>query len=404
MPIAILDPFSGIAGDMMLGALIDVGLDPEWLRALPSRLGLAGVTVQINSVRRAGIASVKVDFDIPPQPHGRSVGEIRALVAGADIPGLVRERADTAFEGIAVAEAEVHGVSADRVHLHEVGAVDALLDVVGSIWGLQQLRVDAVYCGVVSLGDGTVQAAHGTLPVPAPATLKLLEHVPVRLGPEGAGELVTPTGAALIHALSSGLPPVCFVPTRSGFGAGTRDPARRPNVLRLVLADSAVSDWHVEMIERLSCDIDDMPAEQLAAAAQRLREAGALDVVLVPVMMKKGRVGTRIEVLCRVSEGDALSRIVFQETTTIGVRRERIERVALPRKSLTVQVFGRPISVKAVREPGGRWRAKPESTDVLEVAESTGKPFREIFGYAIAAGEQMLTQWVEPAAPGVRDA
>ncbi|MDQ3698584.1 MAG: LarC family nickel insertion protein, partial [Gemmatimonadota bacterium] len=267
MPIAILDPFSGISGDMTLGALLEVGLEPDWLRALPTRLGLDGVDVRIRRVRRGDIECAKVDFDIPPQPHGRHVAEIRRLVADAGIPDDVTARANAVFTAIAVAEGEIHGVSPDDVHLHEVGAVDAILDVVGAVWGFEQLGVGRIYCGPVALGDGTVRAAHGTLPVPAPATLKLLEGHPVRPGPEGAGELVTPTGAALVRILSSGPPPAEFVPLRSGFGAGARDPRGRANALRLVLAELAGVDgrWprepRVESLVQLAADVDDMDGE-----------------------------------------------------------------------------------------------------------------------------------------------
>ena len=201
MRAAIFDPFSGIAGDMTIAALLDVGLDAEWLRALPARLGLDGVTVQIRDVLRAGISCKKVDFDIPPQPHGRHIHHIREIVAKSGVPEQVRIRADAAFTAIATAEGELHGQPPEKVHLHEVGAVDAILDVVGAIWGLSLLDVERVHCGAISLGDGTVKAAHGVLPVPAPATLKLLEGHVVRPGPEGSGELVTPTGAALVRVL-----------------------------------------------------------------------------------------------------------------------------------------------------------------------------------------------------------
>src|SRR5688572_17983539 len=231
MPIAIFDPFSGIAGDMVLGSLIDVGLPAEWLMALPGRLGLEGIGVRIREVQRGEIACRKVDFDIPPQPHGRHIRDIRRLVEASAAPPDVRQRADRVFTSIATAEAEIHGVSADEIHLHEVGAVDAILDVVGSVWGLAELGVSQVFCGPIALGDGTVRAAHGILPVPAPATLKLLEGHRVRPGPPDSGELVTPTGAALIRALSAGPPPHEYVPIRSGFGAGTKDFPGRANAL-----------------------------------------------------------------------------------------------------------------------------------------------------------------------------
>src|SRR3954470_10793557 len=207
MRTAILDPFSGISGDMTLGALLGVGLDPEWLRGLPARMGLPDVRVDIREVLRGEIVCWKVDFDIPPQPHGRHIAQIRELVSRSGAPDEVRARADAAFMAIATAEGEIHGMPAEKVHLHEVGAVDAILDVVGVIWGLELLGVERIYCGPIALGDGSVKAAHGILPVPAPATLKLLEGQIVKSGPEKSGELVTPTGAGLMRVLSSGAPP-----------------------------------------------------------------------------------------------------------------------------------------------------------------------------------------------------
>jgi uncharacterized protein (TIGR00299 family) protein len=273
MRTAILDPFSGISGDMTLGALLDVGLEADWLRALPSTLGLDGVTVHIQSVKRGDIACQKVDFEIPHQPHGRHLRQIRDIVSRSPAPENVKRRADAAFTAIAEQEAAIHGTSVDRVHLHEVGAVDAILDVVGSVWGFERLGIERVFCGAIAVGDGVVQAAHGTLPVPAPATLRLLEGHPIRPGPEGSGELVTPTGAALVRVLSSGLPPKEYVPLRSGFGAGTKDFAGRANALRLILAEMKDADVEVEELVQLATDIDDMSPEYLAAIADLLRGA-----------------------------------------------------------------------------------------------------------------------------------
>src|SRR6478672_7375527 len=297
MRIAILDPFSGIAGDMTLGALLGVGLDPDWLRALPSRLGLDDVRVDIREVLRGELVCWKVDFEIPPQPHGRHIKEIRELVARSGAPEHVRARADAAFWAIATAEGEIHGMPAEKVHLHEVGAVDAILDVVGVVWGLELLGVESVCCGPLRTGDGSVRAAHGLLPVPAPATLKLLEGHVVRPGPDGAGELVTPTGAALVRVLSSGPPPAEYVPRASGYGAGTKDFPGRANALRIILADvasDATTERRLETIALIAADLDDMAPEYLAAVAERSRVEGALDAVLTPVVMKKGRQGTRI--------------------------------------------------------------------------------------------------------------
>jgi pyridinium-3,5-bisthiocarboxylic acid mononucleotide nickel chelatase len=387
MPIAILDPFSGISGDMTLGALVACGLEPEWLHALPSRLGLDGVGVEIREVRRGEIVCTKVDFAIPPQPHGRTIAEIGALVARAGVPDAVRARADRAFACIAAAEGEIHGVPPEQVHLHEVGAVDAILDVVGAVWGFERLGVTRVHCGTIALGDGSVRAAHGILPVPAPATLKILEGLPVRPGPENSGELVTPTGAALVRVLSEGAPPTTFVPLRSGFGAGTKDFRGRANALRLVLAEPA-GRGDIETLVLLAADIDDMTGEHLAVALEELRGAGALDVVTLATSMKKGRPGIRVEVLAAESDADALEALLLGATTTIGVRRTAVGRRALPRELRHVDVLGQRIAVKEVRLPDGRFRAKPELEDVRRAALATGRSIGDISMLATLAAER----------------
>jgi len=387
MSVAILHPFSGISGDMTLGALISVGLDPEWLRELPRKLSLDGVSVEIRDVKRAGIACTKVDFTIPPQPHGRHLKHIREIVARADAPPRVKERADKVFTLITEQEAAIHGTSVEKVHLHEVGAVDAILDVLGSVWGLELLGVSEVYCGPITTGDGVVTAAHGTMPVPAPATMRLLEGHVVRPGPQGAGELVTPTGAALVRALSSGPEPAAYVPVRSGFGAGTKEFADRANALRIVLAELENEPASDDVVA-LTCEVDDMTPEYLAAAADRLRSAGALDVVLQSVVMKKGRPGTRIEVLATPSSADALESMLFSATTTIGVRRAQLRRRALARTSSSVEVLGHSIAVKVVELPDGRRRAKPEFDDVTRVALATGRSPQDIFWLASIEAER----------------
>ncbi len=388
MRIAILDPFSGIAGDMTLGALIHVGLDPEWLRALPRTLGLDGIGVEIREVIRGEIVCQKVDFDIPPQPHGRHIRDIQQLVAASGAPQSVRERADRAFWAIATAEGEIHGMPPEDVHLHEVGAVDAILDVVGVIWGLEMLEIERVYCGSIALGDGSVKAAHGVLPVPAPATLKLLEGHPVRPGPAGSGELVTPTGAALVRVLSSGPPPAEYVPIASGFGAGTKDFVGRANALRIIVAEAADAPGDTEDLVELICDVDDMTAEYLAAAADRIRDAGALDVTMLAATMKRGRPGTRLEVLSRPRDAARLEELLLVETTTIGVRRRLVRRRALRREVISVTVLGHAIAAKLVHLPAGGTRAKPEFADVQRVALATGRPLQDISRLATIAAER----------------
>jgi uncharacterized protein (TIGR00299 family) protein len=391
MRIAILDPFSGIAGDMTLGALLGVGLDPEWLRALPARLGLSDVRVDIREVLRGELVCWKVDFDIPPQPHGRHIAEIRQLVARSGAPPQVRERADAVFLAIASAEGEIHGMPPEEVHLHEVGAVDAILDVVGVVWGLDELGVDEVRCGPLRTGDGTVRAAHGLLPVPAPATLKLLEGHPVQPGPEGAGELVTPTGAGLVRVLSAGSPPAAYVPLRSGFGAGTKDFPGRANALRIILAETdpaCAAEDERESVTMLACDVDDMSPEYLGGVADRARDEGALDLVLLHTTMKKGRAGIRVELLCRPEDAGRFERLLLTETTTLGVRRQDVTRVTLPRRFEEVDLLGHVVRMKIVQLPDGSERAKPEFDDVQRVALATGRRAADIYQLALAIPER----------------
>jgi uncharacterized protein (TIGR00299 family) protein len=388
MKIAVLDPASGIAGDMFLGALVDVGLDKAWLERLPSTLGLSGVDVRIADVQRSHVHCVKVDFDIPPQPHGRAVSEIHRLIDAVKIPDKVARSAHAAFEAIAAIESEIHGVGPDELHLHEVGAVDAILDIIGSIWGVEMLGIERIYNTKVSLGDGMVKTAHGVLPVPAPATIRLLEGFNVRHGPPGSGELTTPTGAALLRVLSKGEPPQEYRPRQSGYGAGTRDIHGQLNALRIIVGEATVDQHdhdhhhrehvHTEHLHVLSADIDDMSPEELAGAADVLRAEGALDVVLLHTTMKKGRLGTRVEALVQTSDLARLEEKIFTQFTTLGVKTFDVVRNALERESRLVRFDGRDIRVKVATLPDGTQRAKPEFDDLRRVAEETARPLSEI--------------------------
>jgi uncharacterized protein (TIGR00299 family) protein len=395
MKIAVLDPASGIAGDMFIGALVDVGLDKAWLERLPSTLGLNGVGVRIADVQRSGVRCVKVDFDIPPQPHGRAVSEIHRLIDAAAIPETVARSAHAAFDAIAAIESAIHGVAPDELHLHEVGAVDAILDIIGSLWGVEMLGIERIYNTKVSLGDGTVKTAHGMLPVPAPATIRLLEGFNVRHGPPGSGELTTPTGAALLRVLSKGAPPQEYSPRRSGYGAGTRDIHGQLNALRIIVGDAAIDShdhhhhqhehMHTEHLHVLSADIDDMSPEELAGAADVLRAEGALDVVLLHTTMKKGRLGTRVEALVQTSDLARLEEKIFLQFTTLGVKTFDVVRNALERESRLVRFDGRDIRVKVATLPDGTQRAKPEFDDLRRVAEETSRPLAEIRSEVMSA-------------------
>jgi len=369
MRIAILDPAAGISGDMTLGALLSLGVPVAWLEELPARLGVGDVRVTVRDVRRSGVTCKQVEFGIPEQPHGRHVGELLRLVERAPVSDWVKERALQAFRLVGEAEGRVHGVAPEQVHLHEVGAVDAVLDIVGAIEGFEKLGVAAVHHLPVAVGQGWVEAAHGRLPVPAPATAILLEGLELATGGPVEGEATTPTGAALLRVLSAGAPPERWRLTGSGWGAGQRDPKHYPNALRILLAESASEAGRVVL---LATDVDDMSPEYVEPLRQALVSAGALDVQTWPVQMKKGRSGFRVEVMAPEALADAVTAELFRHSTTAGVRRWFAERATLPRHQLTVRLDGVPVRVKVL--DGGTVRVKPEYDDVLAAAKALGRP------------------------------
>ena len=375
MRIAILDPTAGISGDMTLGALLAVGLPASWLEELPGRLGVGDVRVTVRDVRRAGIRCKQIDFKIPEQPHGRHVGELIKLVERAPVSDWVKERAVRAFRLVGEAEGRVHGVAPEKVHLHEVGAVDAVLDIVGAVEGFERLGVEAVYNFPVAVGQGWVEAAHGKLPIPAPATAILLEGLEIAGGGVGPveGEATTPTGAALLRVLSAGAPPDRWRMAGSGWGAGQRDPKHYPNALRIVVAESAGEAARVVL---LATDVDDMSPEYVEPLRQALVQAGALDVQSWPVQMKKGRQGFRVEVMVPEALAEAVTAELFRHSTTAGVRRWVAERATLPRHQLTVRLDGVAVRVKVL--DGGSVRVKPEYDDVLAAALALGRPPLEV--------------------------
>jgi len=392
MRIAILDPAAGISGDMTLGALLSLGVPAAWLEQLPGRLGLDGVGVTIRDVSRASVGCRQVEFTIPDQPHGRHVGALVKLVEGAPLSDWVKERAVRAFRLLGEAEGRVHGVAPEKVHLHEVGAVDAVLDIVGAIEGFEQLGVDAVYNWPAALGNGWVQAAHGRLPVPAPATALLLEGVDTVSGGPVEGEATTPTGATLLRVLSSGKPPAQWRLVSSGWGAGQRDPKHYPNALRILVAEQAAEAARVAL---LATDVDDMSPEYVEPLRQALVAAGALDVQTWPVQMKKGRSGFRVEVVAPEELADQVTAALFRHSTTAGVRRWVAERATLPRHQVTVHLSADvSVRVKVLEQPDGI-RVKPEYDDVLAAALALGRPPIEVAREAQRDAELLVAKTKE---------
>jgi uncharacterized protein (TIGR00299 family) protein len=392
MRIAILDPFAGSSGDMLLGALVDAGLDPEWLRSLPERMGFPEVAVDVASVMRSGIRATKVDFRIPAGrtalgAHGAHVGQLVERVRRGRVSEWVREQATRAFALIGEAEGRVHGLAPDRVHLHEVGAVDAVLDIVGVSEGFERLGAAAVYNLPVAVGTGWVATEHGQLPVPAPATALLLEGLEVaRAGPV-EGEATTPTGAALLRVLSAGAPPAGWRQVRSGWGAGTRDPAGYPNALRLLLGEAAGEAGEVEVI---ATDIDDLAPEYLEPLREAVVAAGAVDCVIWTAQGKRGRVSLRVEALAPPAAADAVVRALFAHSTTLGVRRWRTLRHTLRRREVAVELAPDVrVRVKVAETPEGV-RLKPEYEDVVHAADRLRRPALGIAREVLRRAEDAL--------------
>lgn len=383
--IALIDPAAGASGDMLLGALLDLDTDRKWLEDLPGRMAFDGVDVEISSVTRCSLAATRVTFRIDgvaedsdhlsSTHHGRHVSDLVALVRAAALSAGVKEKAVRAFTLIGEAEAAVHGMKPEDVHLHEVGAIDAVLDIVGVLEGFERLGVDEVYTLPVALGDGWVNTAHGNLPVPAPATANILAGLDVVTGGPVHGEATTPTGAALLRVLSRGEPPERWRISKTGWGAGTRDPEGYPNALRIIIGESAPES---ALIEIIATDVDDLQPEYIEPMRDALLKAGALECVVWPTQGKKGRVSFRIEAYSTLADADRITRELFRHSTTAGIRRNRVLRTTVARSSVSVELSPAvAVRVKVLDGPD-RNRLKAEYDDVLVAAGKLGRPAIEI--------------------------
>jgi pyridinium-3,5-bisthiocarboxylic acid mononucleotide nickel chelatase len=346
MRTAYLDAFSGLSGDMLVGALLDCGADFDAMHRALDSLPLRGYRLGRGVRTLSGIAAVKFDVEVnEPQPE-RHFGEIRAMIESAALlTAAVKSRAIAIFQALADAEARVHRTTPEEVHFHEVGAVDSIIDVVGTAWCLENLDVGAVLVSALPGGSGFARSQHGTIPVPAPATAELLAGFPIRLG-DGAAEMVTPTGAAVLRALARpAAAALTFEVERVGYGAGARTLDDRPNVLRIMLGREGATFDSDEMIE-IAANIDDLNPQIYDHLMERLFAAGARDVTVTPTMMKKGRPAVTLGVIAEVASRDQLARIIFDETSTIGLRFHAVGRLKLAREIREVETRFGKIRVK----------------------------------------------------------
>jgi hypothetical protein len=381
--IAYLDCFSGVSGDMLLGALVDVGLPLEGLKADLSRLPLSGYEIAAERTTRAGLAGTRVLVKVTESHRHRRLADILNIIAQGDLPRAVSEAARLAFTRLGEAEARVHGRPVEEVHFHETGAVDAIVDVVGTCCGLHSLGISDVYASALPLGGGWVETAHGRLPVPAPATAELLKGVPTYGGPVEA-ELVTPTGAAIVTAVARGfgpMPPMTV--QRVGCGAGGRELAH-PNLLRLFIGEAAAQGAEQQLV-LLETNLDDMNPELFEHLMDRLFAAGALDVFWTQIVMKKSRPAALVSVLAEPAKAQELTEILFLETTTLGVRRQEVWRRCLERELVEVSTDYGTVRVKVGRLGSSVVTAAPEYEDCRKRALEHRAPLKVVYEAAQAA-------------------
>ncbi|HEV8539876.1 MAG TPA: nickel pincer cofactor biosynthesis protein LarC [Nitrospiraceae bacterium] len=379
------DCFSGISGDMILGALVDAGLPLKELAHQLKPLRAGGYALRARKVTRGGLHATKVDVVVRNGFRSPlSLASIQRAIRTSRLPGPVKERSREVFDRLAGAEGIAHRVSAAKVQFHEVGVVDSLVDVVGGVLGCHLLGVDRITASPVNLGAGFIESAHGRLPAPGPAVAALARGLPIySAGP--VRELTTPTGLALLSVLAEDFGPLPLMrPTAVGYGAGTADPEGWPNVLRVFLGESVAGTREdTDTVVQVETNLDDLNPQAYDTVMARLFQAGALDVTLTPVIMKQGRPGIVLTALAPPDKAEALAGVMLRETTTLGVRMQEVRRLVLPRHVQTVRTSGGTVRMKVAETGRGGRKAAPEYRDCRHIAELTGRPVREIMEEAI---------------------
>jgi pyridinium-3,5-bisthiocarboxylic acid mononucleotide nickel chelatase len=382
---------SGASGDMVLGALVDAGVPLEALRAELGKLGVAGWTLTAREVKRGAFRATKIDVEVDravPR-ESRHLADIVAILAGSGLPAAVVTTATRIFTRLAEAEARVHGSTVEAVHFHEVGAIDAIVDVTGAVLGLHLLGADAVHVSALPVGGGFVDTAHGRMPVPGPGTVELLRGFPV-VDTGVRAELITPTGAAILTTLATGAGRMpAMTVERVGYGAGTADLPDSPNVLRCFVGETAEAAG-TETIAQVETTIDDMSPQLYEPLMDRLFEAGALDVFLTPVIMKRSRPGTVLTALCPPGRVGDLSRVLFEESSTIGVRWSELSRARLDREMVTITTAYGALPAKVSRLGGRIVTVTPEFADVARIAREKALPVREVLDQVRADARRLM--------------
>jgi pyridinium-3,5-bisthiocarboxylic acid mononucleotide nickel chelatase len=391
MKTAYFDAFSGLSGDMIVGAMLDAGASFDALKEAIASLELRGYSLSTRRKSVSGIEALKFEVEVSESQPERRLHEIRTMIEKAELTSRTQQGAVHIFEALAEAEAKVHRTTPEEVHFHEVGAVDSIIDIVGAAWGMEQLAIDNLIVSPLPMGTGMARSRHGIIPVPAPATAELLAGFPVRLN-DGMGEMVTPTGAAVLRAFARPAPGTLpFRIERIGYGAGTKDFSDRPNVLRLMLG-SEVDAFETDQMIEISANIDDLNPQVYDHLSGRLFEAGARDVTITPTIMKKGRPGVILAVLAEAASRERLAQLIFAETSTIGLRSKPVDRLKLPRRSLTVETRYGPIRVKVSGAGGHPDTVTPEYDDCHRAALEHRVPLRTVMEEARTAADRAAKQ------------
>lgn len=385
MTLAYFDCFAGAAGDMIVASLLDAGADFEQLRAELGKLDLGGYELRVEQVRRKGFAARRFHVDVAGEhQHERHLSDILSLIDAAALADRVKDRASRIFTRLGQAEARVHGIDISEVHFHEVGAVDSIVDVVGACVAMELLGVDQVLCSPLVLGTGTIECAHGTLPVPAPATAELVRDAAV-VGADIDGEATTPTAAAILTTLTRQYGPLAQMRVASvGLGAGSIERDNPPNLLRVFIGEEA-SDGSADTAVELSCNVDDCTGEIIGATIQKLLAAGCMDAWATPIVMKKSRPAWMISVLTAPAHANEAEKILFRETTTFGVRRRMLNRSKLQRRHESVETPYGPVRVKLAMLAGEVQTASAEFSDCVRAAEAHGVAVKEVMTAAVEA-------------------
>jgi pyridinium-3,5-bisthiocarboxylic acid mononucleotide nickel chelatase len=385
MKLAYFDCFSGISGDMTLGALVDAGCSADLLRGELKSLQVPGWTLTTEKVWKNGMAATRVRVQTEDQQKHRSLSTILEILNNSHLAPPVRERAARIFQKLGEAEAHVHDAPIEKVHFHEVGAVDAIVDIVGSCIGFHALGIERFACSPLNVGGGAAKMAHGVLPVPAPATARLLQGAPT-FSNGVQHELVTPTGAAIVATLCDSFgPQPPMIVSAIGYGAGTTDLEGQPNVVRIMIGESADKTWSAndEEISIIEANLDDMNPQIYGYVLEKALLAGALDVYTTALQMKKNRPGTLLTILCRPEDTEALMSLIFAETTTFGIRSHRAQRRALPREWVNVSTTYGSVRIKLSRSNGHILHVTPEYDDCRKLAVEKQVPLQQVISEAL---------------------